>query len=95
VRKIHKIPSKQGRFWSGLGPPQGAAWGAGSQGAIVAHGSSVHADMSLAISFLLVMANYPLQGQQNAREVVKLLLVPKSVSQVYLAAYRLVPEQED
>jgi hypothetical protein len=67
VRKIHRMPSKQGLLGMGLGPPQGEAWGSGSKGAIFFHCSSVNADLSLAISFLLVMANYTLQGQQSAR----------------------------
>jgi hypothetical protein len=48
----------------GLGPPQGEAWGSGSQGAIFSHCASVNADLSLAISFLLVMAHYTLQGSK-------------------------------
>jgi hypothetical protein len=58
VRKIHKIPSKQGRFGIGFGPPQGDAFGAGNKGAIFSHCSSVSSEVSLAIFCLLSMADY-------------------------------------
>src|SRR5205085_12306279 len=69
VRTIHSIPAQQGRLGSGLGPPQGDAWGSGRTGAMFSHGSAVHAELSLAISCLRVMANDTRRGQQKARYV--------------------------
>jgi hypothetical protein len=58
VRSIHKMPSKQGRFGIGFGPPQGDALGSGNKGAIFSHCSSVSSEVSRAIFYLLSMACY-------------------------------------
>ena len=75
VRNIHSMPSPQERWGRGVAPPQGEAWRAGNTGAIFSPCSSVRSEVSLAISCLRTMANDTLKEQQNAREVMKLLLV--------------------
>ena len=45
LRNTHKMPSNTGRLAIGLGPPLGEAFGAGSSGAICAHGASVSSDL--------------------------------------------------
>jgi hypothetical protein len=49
VRKMHRMPSKTGRFGMGFGPPRGDAVGSGNKGAILSHWASVSSDGSLAI----------------------------------------------
>jgi hypothetical protein len=44
VRNIHKMPSKQGRFGVGVGPPRGDGLGSGNKGAILSHCSSVSSE---------------------------------------------------
>jgi hypothetical protein len=55
-RKIHKMPSKHGRFGIGFGPPQGEACGSGNTGAMFSHCSAVSSEVSRAIFCLLSMA---------------------------------------
>jgi hypothetical protein len=73
VRKIYRLPLKQERLGIDLRPP-GRRLGLREQGCDFSHCSLVNSDMSLAIFFLLVMANYTRTGQQNARQVLIQLL---------------------
>jgi hypothetical protein len=77
VRKIQRIPSKQGRFGFGFGPPRGGACGSGNNGAIFVHGWSVSSNVCLAIEttpFDGHKSTSLLMGQDPRRIVMKPLL---------------------
>ena len=57
LRNTHKMPANTGRLAMGLGPPLGEAFGAGSSGAICAHGASVSSDVWRDIGALLARGN--------------------------------------
>jgi hypothetical protein len=73
LRKLHRMPSKTGRFEIGFGPLCGDACGSANKGAIFAHWISVSSECSLAIGrtpfAVLLQRKCPADASSRSKEL--------------------------